>query len=90
MILLDTNVVSEIMRPTPEPRVVAWLNLYPRSEYWLSAITVAEIGLGIALLPAGKRKKDFADMAASMFNQDFLGRCLPFDQHAATILLHVP
>lgn len=89
MILLDTNVISEIMRPTPEPRVVIWLNLHPRSEYWLSAITVAEIGLGIALLPEGKRKKTFAEMAANMFKQDFFGRCLPFDQEAANYYAHI-
>ncbi len=89
MILLDTNVISEIMRPTPEPRVVAWLNFYPGSEYWISAITVAEIGLGIALLPTGKRKTAFAQIAATMFQQDFSGRCLSFDQEAATHYAHI-
>jgi len=71
------------MRPSPDPVVVAWLDQRPASEYWLSVITVAEVGLGIALLPDGKRKVGFAEMAAQMFAEDFSGRCLSFDQEAA-------
>lgn len=83
MILLDTNVLSELMRPAPDVKVVAWLDQRQASEYWLSVVTVAEIGLGIALLPDGKRKVMFAEMAAKMLMEDFSGRCLPFDQEAA-------
>jgi predicted nucleic acid-binding protein len=71
------------MRPSPEPKVVAWLDQRPASEYWLSAVTVAEIGLGIALLPDGKRKAIFAEIAAQMLAADFAGRCFAFDQEAA-------
>lgn len=83
MILLDTNVISELMRPSPDIKVIAWLDQRPASEYWLSAVTVAEVGLGIALLPDGKRKVAYAEMAGKMFVEDFSGRCLPFDQEAA-------
>lgn len=85
MILLDTNVLSELMRPTPDPRVVAWLDQRQPSEYWVNAVTVAEIGLGIALLPDGKRKTAIAELASQMFSEDFSGRCLPFDQEAALV-----
>jgi hypothetical protein len=51
MILLDTNVVSEAMRPSPAPEVIRWLDALPESDVWISAVTVAEIRLGIALLP---------------------------------------
>ena len=64
MILLDTNVISEVMRPFPDIKVIAWLDQRLASEYWLSAVTVAEIGLGIGLLSDGKRKVAFAEMAA--------------------------
>ena len=83
MILLDTNVVSEAMRPAPEPRVIAWLDSLPALDVWISAVTVAEIQLGLALLPNGKRRSVLAEMAEQMFLEDFSGRCLPFDFEAA-------
>jgi len=85
VILLDTNVLLELMRPSPDTKVVAWLNQCRHSEYWLSAVTVAEIGLGIALLPEGKRRRKLAELAAQMFAEDFAGRCLSFDQEAAVV-----
>lgn len=84
MILLDTNVLSELMRPTPEPLVLAWVDRRPATDFWVSTITVAEIRLGIALLPDGKRRTALDGLAARMFQEDFTGRCLPFDQEAAT------
>jgi predicted nucleic acid-binding protein len=83
MILLDTNVLSELMRPTPSPKVVQWLDSYPQMDLWISAVTVAEIRLGIALLPDGKRSALLSDLAAGMFQEDFSERCLPFDFSAA-------
>jgi len=83
MILIDTNVVSEAMKPAPEPRVIAWLDSLPASDVWISAVTVAEIQLGLALLPNGKRRRLLAEMAEQMFLEDFSGRCLPFDFEAA-------
>jgi len=82
MILLDTNVLSELMRPQPNPVVVAWINAQS-SEAQVSAITQAEISLGIALLPDGKRRDALATAARQMFEEDFAARCLPFDSLAA-------
>jgi hypothetical protein len=82
MILLDTNVVSELMRPVPDLGVVAFLDSYPESDVWISAVTVAEICMGIALLPGGKRKDILYAAAEKMFAEDFYARCLPFDCEA--------
>ena len=83
MILLDTNVLSELMRPMPDPKVVRWLDAWPEWDVWICAVTVAEIRLGISLLPAGKRKELLLDLAEQMFQEDFSDRCLPFDCEAA-------
>ncbi len=83
MILLDTNVLSGLMRPMPDPNVVRWLDAWSEWEVWISAVTVAEIRLGISILPAGKRKELLLDLAEQMFQEDFPGRCLPFDCEAA-------
>jgi predicted nucleic acid-binding protein len=83
MILLDTNVVSEMMRKSPEPRVIKWLDTLQESYIWISSITMAEIRLGIALLPNGKRKTLLFEIAEQMFAEDFANQCLPFDCEAA-------
>ena len=83
MILLDTNVLSELMRPMPDPNVVRWLDAWLEWDVWISAVTVAEIRLGISLLPAGKRKELLLNLAEQMFQEDFPHRCLPFDCEAA-------
>ena len=83
MILLDTNVLSELMRPTPDPHVVRWLDARPAGEVWISAVTIAEIRLGILQLPVGKKKTLLLDLAEQMFQEDFHDRCLPFDCEAA-------
>ncbi len=82
MILLDTNLLSELMRSQPNPVVVAWINAQS-SVARVSAITQAEISLGIALLPNGKRRDALAAAARQMFEEDFAARCLPFDATAA-------
>lgn len=83
MIVLDTNVLSEFMRAEPAPRVVAWVDAQPAMDLAISAITVAEILHGIARLPFGKRKQKLEAHAMAMFEEDFAGRILPFDAHAA-------
>lgn len=82
MILLDTNVLSELMKAKPEARVIAWLDEQPASTLFISAITRAEIELGIALLPDGKRKQNITDAAKRMFDA-FSGRLLVFGELAA-------
>jgi len=83
VILLDTNVLSELMKPAPEPAVVQWLDAQLDSQVFLSAVTKAEIELGIALLPNGRRKDMFTVLASALFDE-FLDRILPFDESAAS------
>ena len=82
-VLLDTNVLSELMRQRPEPAVLDWFARKKEAVFYTSAVTLAEILLGVALLPDGKRRDAIADAAEQMFAQDFLGRCLPFDDLAS-------
>jgi len=83
MTILDTNVLSELMRSSPSPEVVAWVERNLSSELFISTITQAEILFGIALLPDGKRKNNLKMAAQMMFEKDFDRRILPFDQIAA-------
>ncbi len=83
MIILDTNVVSELLRPAPEKRVVDWLAGLDGSGVYLSTITEAELRLGIAILPAGKRRDGLAEMIDQIIREDFADRILPFDSPAA-------
>lgn len=83
MIVLDTNVVSEMMRPRPSPVVVEWLDTQPADEVAVTAITTAEIFHGIRRLPEGSRKSALEAAAVAMFDEEFAERVLPFDQPAA-------
>lgn len=79
MILLDTNVVSEPMRPAPDSRVVAWIDLQPLETLFLSAITVAELRAGLGMLPAGRRRAGLQESLEKGLLPLFAGRVLPFD-----------
>lgn len=83
-ILLDTNVLSELMRPKPSAEVLDWFEQQKGTSFFVSAITRAEILLGIALLPDGKRRDSLAAAAEQMFNEDFAGHSLAFDGNCAT------
>ncbi len=84
--LLDTNVLSELMRAQPHPAVLAWFDRQPaHGRHLISAVTQAEITLGIALLPAGQRKAALAQAAHGLFTDDFQGSILPFDDGTAPI-----
>ena len=85
MILLDTNVVSELMKGAPEPSVMVWINARPAATVFLSAVTQAEILYGIALVPEGKRRDGLARAARTAFETYFRGRILPFDSEAAEV-----
>lgn len=82
MIVLDTNVVSEAMKPTPDPKVRGWLNEQAADTLYLSSVTIAELTFGIAALPAGKRK-NLLDNAFEGLLALFDGRVLNFDVDAA-------
>ncbi len=79
MILLDTNVVSEPLRPAPDARVIQWIDAQPLETLFLSAITVAELRAGLALLPAGKRRTGLQQNLEKRVLPLFAGRVLPFD-----------
>lgn len=79
MILLDTNLVSEPLRPAPEARVIDWMNAQLPETLYLSAISVAELRLGVALLTAGKRKQRLQEDLETRLLPVFSGRVLPFD-----------
>lgn len=89
MILLDTNVLSELMRPTPSPAVEGWLSSQPAAGMFISSITEAELRYGLALLPAGRRQKQLVAQVEAMLAEDFAGRILPFDSPAATAYAHI-
>ncbi|GAB1718726.1 MAG: plasmid stability protein StbB [Nitrosospira sp.] len=79
MILLDTNVVSEPLRHAPEVRVIEWIDAQPLETLFLSAITVAELRAGVALLPTGKRREALQENLEKRVLTLFIGRVLPFD-----------
>jgi predicted nucleic acid-binding protein len=84
MLILDTNVLSEIMLPVPSPRVLSWWSQQrSREELHITTVTVAEILFGIELLPHGKRHARLLAEAEAMFAEDFAGRIRPFDEEAA-------
>jgi toxin FitB len=83
MIVLDTNVLSEILRPVPEPRVVEWLREQPRASVFTTTITRGEILYGIRVLPAGKRRNGLWNAALQIFDVDLDGQVLSFDSAAA-------
>jgi len=84
MILLDTNVVSELMRPQPDHRVFAWVAAQPAAGTFICSITEAELRLGVALLPEGKRRTTLSAILEDILAKDFLSRILPFDGSATT------
>lgn len=83
MIVLDTNVVSEFMRPNPADRVVAWMSRQFTPFLYLSTISEAELRYGIEIIPPGKRRERLRSEIEEMLRQDFAGRILPFDRAAA-------
>ena len=83
MIVLDTNVVSETMRPAPSPAVMAWLNAQDIHTLYLTAVSLAELRSGIARLDEGKTKLDLSGRLERMLDQVFPGRILSFDAGSA-------
>ncbi|AEU38693.1 type II toxin-antitoxin system VapC family toxin [Granulicella mallensis] len=83
MIILDTNVVSEPMRPNGDPRVGAWLDRQMAETLYLTATSLSELLVGVELLPEGKRKQGLASALSDLMNRLFGSRILPFDQQAA-------
>lgn len=83
MILLDTNVLSELMRPAPSAAVENWIGRQPVASIFISAITEAELRYGVAQLPEGRQQMQLLAEMEAMLAEDFAGRILPFDSPAA-------
>jgi len=87
--LLDTNVLSELLRAGPDPAVQAWVAAQPADSLCVSAVTQAEMLLGAKLLPAGKRRDGLERALAAMFEEDFGERILPFDSAAVPLYVEI-
>ncbi len=84
MIILDTNVLSELMKPAPASIVVHWIGAQAAASLYTTSITQAEILHGIMLLPPGRRRASLEAAATAMFAEDFEGRILGFGADAAS------
>lgn len=83
MIILDTNVISEMSKPQPDPKVMAWLNKLDHTTTYLTAITTAELYYGIDRMPHGARRQQLEYSIGGMIERAFYNRILPFDATAA-------
>lgn len=83
MIILDTNVISELMRSNASTDVEIWCNSHPAYRLFITTITQAEVLYGIRILPTGSRKKRLQDKAEILFSEQFANRIFPFDQKSA-------
>ena len=83
MIVLDTNVISEVLRPAPEPGVLAWLRSIPRREIWICTVVLAELFSGVDLMPDGKRQRLLREKMEQLVPTLFMNQVLLFDLSAA-------
>lgn len=89
MIVLDTNVVSEAMKPRPSVEVLSWIASHPRERLFITTLTQAEILYGVQVMPTGKRRAALQADIDAMLSVDFAGRILPFDEEAARAFSHI-
>ncbi len=82
MLVIDTNVASELMRPVPTPSVAAWIAERDAAEMYLTAVSEAELRFGVAILPAGKRRDALDAAMRRWLDLGFANRILPFDSAA--------
>jgi toxin FitB len=85
VILLDTNVLSELMRPRPNEAITAWLDGQVDEAIWTTSISVFEIRYGLALLEEGRRRRNLEEAFRALLEDELLGRVAPFDRAAAEI-----
>ena len=83
MIILDTNVISELLRSAPEPKVEHWLSAQDGLNVYLTSISEAELRYGLAIMGNGKRRAALVDAVDRILREDLAGRILPFDSDAA-------
>ncbi|WP_416408288.1 type II toxin-antitoxin system VapC family toxin [Agrobacterium rosae] len=89
MIVLDTNVISEILRPHPARSVLDWFARRSSASLFTTTVTEAEILYGLRLLPEGRRRKELEIAILPIFSEDFRGRVLPFDSDAANVYANI-
>jgi predicted nucleic acid-binding protein len=89
VIVLDTNVLSELMRAAPDHRVIHWMDTQPAASLFTTAVTQAEILYGVSMLPEGIRKERLAAAVGVVFDQDLKERILPFDGAAAATFAEI-
>ena len=89
MIILDTNVLSEALKPSPSAEVLRWIGARPAEELFTTAITQAELLYGLELLPNGRRRTALQGAIDQIFSEGFGGRILPFDSNAATMFAKI-
>ena len=83
MIVLDTNVLSELIRPAPAPQVLRWVDTQPAADLVITAITTAELRAGVAMLPRGRRKDTIARQVERLISDVFGGYVLAFDAESS-------
>ena len=83
MLMLDTNILSEMMRSEPERKIADWIVRQPSNALFTAAVCQAEILSGLAIMPSGRRRDELEEAVRAMFAEDFDGRVLPFDTEAA-------
>lgn len=83
MIVLDTNVLSELIRPRPDPKVAGWLSEQARSRLFTTAVSRGEMLFGVLVLPIGERRRRLQQEVRAIFDSDMAGRVLPYDGDAA-------
>jgi toxin FitB len=88
-VILDTNVLSELLRTDPAPQVLAWFAAQPAESLFVSAVTQAEMMLGARLMPLGRRRAALESALSAMFDEDFAERILPFDSAAVPAYVQV-
>jgi hypothetical protein len=83
MIIIDTNIISELQKPAPDKKVISWLDRQEPTNLYLTAITAAELMFGAYSVPKGRRATELQDAVAHIIEDQFRGRILPFDATAA-------
>jgi toxin FitB len=90
MILVDTNVLSALMRRAPDPTVIAWLDKQPRTSVWTTSITILEVRFGLQVMPAGKKRSVLMELFERVLTEKIERRVAAFDtlaaQHAADLM----
>jgi predicted nucleic acid-binding protein len=85
VILLDTNVVSEALKPRPEPVVIAWIDAQRIEDLFLASVSLAELHTGIEIMPPGRRRDALAQLLQTSLERLFQSRIVPFDERAAIV-----